>query len=595
MPFLWQEEAPTSGAEVDPQAHVGPELIPSPSGFVLFAITYVLAALLGQQLTLDVTNGISLWPPSGIFLAVLLQASAKFWFRWIATAVAVDLAVNAFAFGFPVGLSVVISTGNAVEAIVGAAALRHWSKGRFELRSVRSVLALTVFAALLSPLCSAALGGTAMSRHSGDPLATSWLLWWSGDAAGVLVFAPLVLWIGQHRQALARQIGDPKALEGSLLIAALLLVGHGVFSYRISTLFLLLPILMWAALQLGFVGAALASAIVTMQAAFYTSRGLGPFASALVPAERQLVVQTFVMTTTVTALLFAGLARQRADAQKALAESLASADARIIEQTRQLRASEAQLQELVASLREADRFKDDFLATLAHELRNPLAPLRNGLWLLSHAEDDDRARKLEAMMERQISQMTRLVDDLLDISRVRSGKIELNLQLVDLVSLAAQAVETMRPSAESQRHTLTTEFSGDPVWVAGDSSRLTQVICNLLANSIRYTPPGGTVTVAVRSESGRGIIRVSDTGSGISPDLLPRIFDMYAQGVQTGPRTDRGLGIGLALVKRLVDLHGGSVHAFSAGVGHGAMFTVSLPLAPAGEGADPGMEEVAEL
>jgi PAS domain S-box-containing protein len=232
------------------------------------------------------------------------------------------------------------------------------------------------------------------------------------------------------------------------------------------------------------------------------------------------------------------------------------------------------------ALRDADRRKDEFLATLAHELRNPLAPIRNGLQILRMAGGDPGVTETaREMMERQLAHMVRLVDDLLDISRVSRGKVELRRERVALKSVIDNAVEASRPFLESGRHTLSVTLPDEVVYLDGDPTRLAQVVGNLLNNAAKYTPDGGHVELSAAVESGRAVIRVRDDGSGIPAEMLPHIFEMFTQVGRTLDRAQGGLGIGLSLVKRLAEMHGGSIVAESPGVGLGSTFTVRLPVA----------------
>jgi len=244
---------------------------------------------------------------------------------------------------------------------------------------------------------------------------------------------------------------------------------------------------------------------------------------------------------------------------------------------------EAALRESEEALRHADRLKDEFLATLAHELRNPLSPMRNAVEILrDHGGDREAADHALAVLDRQLNVMVRLVDDLLDISRITRGKIELVRSLVDLDSILQRAIENTRPQFRENEHQLTYQLPGGPLTVAGDPVRLEQIFANLLNNAAKFTPRGGVVTVEVTCHADEAAVRVRDTGIGIASDVLPRIFDTFVQGDRSVDRARGGLGIGLSLVKRLVDLHGGEVEAFSAGRGQGSEFVVRLPLARQG-------------
>lgn len=232
------------------------------------------------------------------------------------------------------------------------------------------------------------------------------------------------------------------------------------------------------------------------------------------------------------------------------------------------------------TLLDADRQKNEFLATLAHELRNPLAPIRNSLNILRLARADGPAagRVLE-MMERQVDHMVRLVDDLLEISRITTGKIELRLEPVEIAAVIRSAVETSRPLIEAGGHQLATTLPAEPLTVDGDPVRLSQVVANLLNNAAKYTEPGGQIWLSASREGAEVAISVRDTGIGISADFLPRVLEMFFQADRTRKNAQDGLGIGLALVKRLVEMHGGRIEAKSEGEGRGSEFILRLPLA----------------
>ncbi|MEJ8835153.1 ATP-binding protein [Ramlibacter sp. AN1133] len=236
--------------------------------------------------------------------------------------------------------------------------------------------------------------------------------------------------------------------------------------------------------------------------------------------------------------------------------------------------------ELLDTLRSSDAAKDVFLATLAHELRNPLAPIVNSLELLARAEEP---RKLLpqalSILRRQTTHLTRLVDDLLDLARINSGKIELKREPLDLRDALRAAVETCQPLIDRRRHSLTVELPGEPALVRGDAVRLTQVFANLLNNAAKYTPEKGRIEVRMELGEGTVEVSVSDSGAGIAPELLPRMFELFTQAPRAAALEQQGLGIGLFLVKGLVQMHEGRITAQSAGAGRGSRFTVSLPSA----------------
>lgn len=241
------------------------------------------------------------------------------------------------------------------------------------------------------------------------------------------------------------------------------------------------------------------------------------------------------------------------------------------------------------ALREADRLKDEFVAMLAHELRNPLAPIRNAVQVLRQLGlSDPELKWTRDVIGRQVAQMSRLLDDLLDISRITRGTIVLKKTLIDISAVIERAVETSLPLVKSRRHKLTVRLPQEPVQVEGDLTRLVQVIANLLNNAAKYTDAGGCIDLIVEASPDDVVVRVRDNGMGIPGELLPNIFELFTQGSRSLDRSQGGLGLGLALVRRLIEMHGGRVEAQSAGSGSGAEFIVHLPrvaAAPAQEGS----------
>ncbi|MBX3471508.1 MAG: PAS domain-containing protein [Planctomycetes bacterium] len=254
-----------------------------------------------------------------------------------------------------------------------------------------------------------------------------------------------------------------------------------------------------------------------------------------------------------------------------------------------------ELKQAQEALRDADRRKDEFLAMLAHELRNPLAPVRNAVQLLrlAGATAQARARAME-VIDRQVTHMARLIDDLLDVSRIARGRIELRRQRCDLAQIVRQTAEDYRANLEASGLTLSVCAPAAPLWVEGDRTRLAQLVGNLLHNAGKFTPAGGRVEVRAEARAGSAEVRVEDTGIGLSPDLLRRLFDPFSQAEQGPDRSAGGLGLGLALVKGLAELHGGSIAAESAGPGQGAAFVLRLPLAADKVADEPPGRDVGE-
>jgi PAS domain S-box-containing protein len=244
------------------------------------------------------------------------------------------------------------------------------------------------------------------------------------------------------------------------------------------------------------------------------------------------------------------------------------------------RRTELELRRLADDLAEQDRRKTEFLATLAHELRNPLAPIRSGLQLMRRARSDPAAiARVQDIMDRQLDHLVHLVDDLLDVARITRGQVDLKPALVPLADVLNAAVETSLPLIEASRHKLDVRLPAEPLQLYADATRITQVVSNLLNNAAKYTPRGGHIVLAAERDGDQALIAVSDNGIGIPPEALAEVFRMFTQIPNAARHVPGGLGIGLSLVKSLVELHGGTIQAASAGVGTGSVFTVRLPLA----------------
>ncbi len=242
------------------------------------------------------------------------------------------------------------------------------------------------------------------------------------------------------------------------------------------------------------------------------------------------------------------------------------------------------LQRRAEELVEADCRKDEFLAMLAHELRNPLAPIQNAVAVLKGlAHVPPEGQRATAIIERQAHQARKLVDDLLDVSRIRQGKIKLQKEPLELAEVIAQAVEQSRPLMEARKHRLTVNCLDEPIRLEADATRLTQVVVNLLNNAAKYTNEGGHIWLTVERRQREVVLRVRDDGIGITPAMLPRVFDLFAQADRALRKSQGGLGIGLTLVRRLVEMHGGTVQACSEGSGKGSEFVVRLPTAEASQ------------
>jgi len=303
--------------------------------------------------------------------------------------------------------------------------------------------------------------------------------------------------------------------------------------------------------------------------------------------------------------------QQRRELQR-LNRSLAAANAELarahddlrIEKTRELEHANQVLtteigerERVQQALHDAARRKDEFLAILAHELRNPLSAIHNGVQALrAPSVTDPRSLWVSDLLDRQVAHLTRLIDDLLDVSRITSGRIQLKKEPVDLSLIIARAIETSRPHVEKRKHRLSLKTPDEAIYVEGDSVRLVQMVDNLITNAAKYTDEGGSISVTLETEpSGdapeQAVIQVRDNGLGIPGHMLNQVFDLFAQAYPRINRTQGGLGIGLSLVRGLAGLHGGAVEASSAGVGQGSEFTIRLPRCPAPRGVTPAVDQ----
>lgn len=295
-------------------------------------------------------------------------------------------------------------------------------------------------------------------------------------------------------------------------------------------------------------------------------------------SHQQHLLPLLVVVSLLTSLLLAWItfiqARARRDAEQAAAQRRLNELALQASQDRE-RERAQRLEELYAEQRDADRRKDEFLAVLAHELRNPLAPLRTALEIIRRAPDSEVAQRSREVAERQVRHMVRLIDDLLDVSRISRGNISLRLQLTRVADVIQLAVETSRPLIEARQHQLNLGEVDPELWLHVDPTRVAQVLTNLLNNAAHYTPPGGLIDVVTRVEEGTVRIAVRDNGIGIDSEHLQQVFDLFVQ-LDRGPGGS-GLGIGLSLAARLAELHGGSLEAHSEGAGRGSEFVLVLP------------------
>jgi len=521
---------------------------------------YVLAGKLGLSLASVHASASPVWPPTGVALAAFLTLGYRVWPAVFAGAFVVNITT---AGSLPTSLA--ISLGNTLEGGLGAYLVMRYANGAHAFDHAQDVFKFAALAGLAASLVSATVGVGSLALGGYAAWAdfdSIWLTWWLGDATGALIFAPLLV-------LLVRDWGAGPA-HGRLLEAAALwltttLVGLAVFGEGLAHLgfmtlpltFLCTPPLVWAAVRFRQREAAMLVAVLSGIAVWETLHGFGPLAN--VPTnESLLLLQVFMATVSVMAISAGAVVEER----------------RRIEHEREFLLIRAQAARAEAEA--ANRGKDEFLAMLGHELRNPLAAIISAVSVLDRlgGQDDVAVRAREAIRH-QITHLGRLVDDLLDIVHVTTGEIALSREPLNLATSVQRSVGELASTGRLERHVV--DVRAEPVWANADPTRLNQIVSNLLLNAIKYTSPGGTIRVRVIGQEGLAVIGVSDTGIGIPSKLLPHMFEPPPQGDRRLLHAQDGLGVGLTLVRRLVELHGGQVEAYSEGPGHGSEFLVRLP------------------
>ncbi len=516
------------------------------------AIVYFAAGKLGLDFASFTASSTSVWPPTGIAFAALLILGYQIWPGIFLGALLVNLDTSGGVF-----VSLGMATGNTLEAVAAVYLTMRYANGRKLFERAPDFFKYAAFA-MLAAAISATFGFTSLALGGlahWNQLARVWLTWWLGDVGGFLMFAPFpILWFENPR------LSDDgrRLLESSLTLAAIALFGilvfggalPGIENYPIG--FICVPILVWSAFRFGQRDAATAIFILTVCAEWGMMRGHGPWARFANEISSYIMPQAFMMTMAVMTMALAAVVWER---KRAVADA--------IEARRQAEA--------------ANRAKDQFLAMLGHELRNPIAALSSAVHVLKHADvRSPQAAPLLEIMVRQSGHLARMVDDLLDVQRLTAARmITLNRRPMNLTECARHCVTALRVREEFTERDI--ELRLDDVWIDGDADRVAQILINLLSNACKYTNPNGKIVLTVGSESDRAIIRVEDDGEGIPAELLPRIFELFVQGDRLSDRQPGGLGLGLTLVRRLAELHDGTVEARSDGRGKGSTFTVLIP------------------
>jgi signal transduction histidine kinase len=548
---------------------VSARALPVAGGAAVVCLGCFLGAKLDVWLRFPGVGTAMLFPPYAILTVALVRSRPRHWWILLLAASAGDYLPHR-AGGASLAFVALTELANHLRAAIAAYGLQRFTGRRMRFETVRELVVFLVFVVCLAPAIAALAGAAiAVGNASGYGFWTLWRAWASSNAITGLILLPM-LTLPLSRVELAARPSPRRLVEAGLLVVGLAGAGMGVFMVPYdhpvlhpTRLYWPLPFLLWAAARFGTRGTSAALLGVTALSIWGALERLGPFASAS-PSDNLLQLQLFLFASSVTFLLFSALLRQEQRAQVALEDS---------------------------------RRKDEFLAMAGHELRNPLAPMGLALEIIrqSPVRSSESIWAVEAI-DRQLRQLTRLVDDLLDIARMTTGRIRLQLAAVDLAGVVAQAAETARPLIDAAGHELVVSLPDTPLRLHADAPRLTQILTSLLNNAARYTEPGGRIELTAQTEPGAVRLSVRDNGIGIASHALETIFDLYYQAPVTPGLVRGGLGIGLTLARTLVELHGGSIRARSGGTGRGSEIIVRLPFAaePAQVGAAPAGPIVAE-
>jgi signal transduction histidine kinase len=525
----------------------------------LLAIAYFIAGKLGLMLASLHASASPVWPPAGIALAAMLLFGYRVWPAIFVGAFLVNLTTAG-----NVATSVAIAAGNTLEALVGAWLVNRFGGGKNFCDRPQNVFKFAI-AAAISTVISAALGVTSLALAgfaNWSNYGAIWVTWWLGDVTSDLVVTPLILlWSA----AAKRQWREKEVFEVGTLLLLLVLLSGVVFggwleisSKNYPITFICGPVVIWMAFRFSQRETATGIFILSAIAVWGTLRGFGPFVEHT-ENESLVALQSWISVLTITAMaLSAGMAERR----------------RI----------EEELQQQKSAVEGANRTKDHFLAMLSHELRTPLTPVISTLQSLETepAQTEDTKSAL-AMIRRNIELETQLIDDLLDFTRIARDKMQMRFAPVDTHLAISNVVEICRAEAASKRLRVHLNLQADTHFVAADAAKFQQIIWNLLKNAIKFTPEDGEIFISSSNPS-QGVlsIRVRDTGIGMEPEVIQRIFDPFEQGNRSFERRFGGLGLGLAISKSLAQAHGGTLATQSEGRDRGSTFTLSMQtLSPA--------------
>lgn len=524
--------------------------------WALTFIAFLVTAKLGQFLYSGIgTAPAFIWPPAGIALASLFLYGSRMW-----SAIALAAIVATVSNGSPLTTVIASSVGNTLQALVGAYLFRLLDF-RPNISRLRDTLLLMIVALVVTTIVpTVALAIHALTDAlTPDPFEL-WRIVWSGGILSVLILTPLITGYAQDFR-----IKRDRLIEHSLAFLFLWSITYLIFWYSvpqvvgISLIYVLLVPLFWIALR--FEPRSTALALFSMTAIALAGVVLTTPENVELGA-RLFQTQLFVQVFAIIYFIFASVIEERRTVTRDLGEHV------------------HQLERAITKIREQDSAKSDFLATLAHELRNPLAPVLSTLELLRLRRNEGEEAALLAGAEQRLHMMSRLLDDLLDISRVSEKRLTLKKEFVNLREIAQRSVEGARPLMEKYNHALTVNMPKEEITLYADPIRIEQILINVLNNAAKYTHPSGLIEFDAHTHDRTVVIKIRDNGTGIEAGMLSRIFEPFLQ-ISASKYGTSGVGIGLALAKELVEMHGGTIRAESAGLGTGSTFVIELPIADA--------------
>ena len=530
--------------------------------WVIVFTSFLVTSQIGVFLYRDIgTSPAIIWPPIGIALAaVVIEGS------WIWSAIALAALGNGLLRELPLFLVACAMVSNTVQPLVGGYVLRRF---RFDpmlstMKDMFAIIGVALISTMIVPTASVSANVLYNHLFSASRPLPSWVAVWIGGALSAMVLTPLL--VRWWKPITART----RALWVEVAISLTLLIGISYFLFAttyvtfagISLALFLVGVLFWMAFRLGprFMTLSLfLMTTISLAGAIYGTHP--PSATSPTLSDRLFNTEVFDLLLAFFFFVLVSVEEQRKEAVKAL------------------RQEAEQLERALEKIRVEESAKNNFIATLAHELRNPLAPLRSSIDVLKLiGASTPEKTSIFATMDNQIHTIARLLDDLLDITRITRNKMTLRLQTIPLQNALERGIESARPYAAGKSHQLHVTLPDGGTYVSVDPVRFEQIVVNILHNAAKYTPERGDIYISAEKDGNTAVIRIKDTGIGILKDMLDHVFEPF---VQANPEeSGGGLGIGLALTKNLVSMHGGTISAYSSGAGGGSEFTIVLPLAP---------------